>query len=62
MSYFKRCPNCGAHLDPGERCDCGDAPQDEANERCISRRHAVTADNDLYIQRRAPHDSRMASC
>lgn len=23
MSYFKTCPRCGAHLDPGEVCDCG---------------------------------------
>ena len=22
MSYFKVCPHCGAHLDPGEVCDC----------------------------------------
>ena len=22
MSYFKVCPHCGAHLDPGESCDC----------------------------------------
>lgn len=20
--YFKLCPYCGAHLDPGERCSC----------------------------------------
>ena len=20
--YYKTCPNCGAHLDPGELCDC----------------------------------------
>lgn len=20
--YFETCPYCGAHLDPGERCDC----------------------------------------
>ena len=20
--YYKVCPFCGAHLDPGERCDC----------------------------------------
>lgn len=19
---YKTCPDCGAHLDPGERCDC----------------------------------------
>ena len=22
MRYFKTCPRCGAHLDPGESCDC----------------------------------------
>lgn len=22
MSYYRTCPNCGAALDPGERCDC----------------------------------------
>lgn len=22
MSYYVTCPNCGANLDPGEKCDC----------------------------------------
>lgn len=22
MGYFRTCPRCGAHLDPGELCDC----------------------------------------
>jgi hypothetical protein len=22
MAYFNVCANCGARLDPGERCDC----------------------------------------
>ena len=22
MSIYRTCPHCGAHLDPGERCDC----------------------------------------
>lgn len=22
MSYYRTCPHCGAHLDPGERCGC----------------------------------------
>lgn len=22
MAYYTRCETCGAHLDPGERCDC----------------------------------------
>ena len=33
--YFKVCPNCGAHLDPGERCDCEDAK--EPVRRCEHR-------------------------
>lgn len=22
MSYYTTCPDCGAHLDPGEVCEC----------------------------------------
>ncbi len=22
MAYYDVCPNCGSHLDPGEKCDC----------------------------------------
>lgn len=22
MSFYRVCPRCGAHLDPGEICDC----------------------------------------
>lgn len=22
MAYYHECPVCGAHLDPGETCDC----------------------------------------
>lgn len=24
MAYSRKCPNCGAYLDPGEICDCAD--------------------------------------
>lgn len=24
MAFYKTCPDCGAHLDSGERCDCQD--------------------------------------
>ena len=23
MAQYKTCPDCGAHLDHGEKCDCG---------------------------------------
>lgn len=22
MGYYRICPHCGSHLDPGESCDC----------------------------------------
>ena len=28
MAQYKTCPHCGAHLDPGERCDCQDKAKD----------------------------------
>ena len=33
--YYSTCPDCGAHLDPGESCDCQDsntATQDDDKE------------------------------
>lgn len=30
--YFDVCPRCGAHLDPGEKCDCEEDPQEESEE------------------------------
>lgn len=27
MGYYKTCPYCGAHLDPGEKCDCHKFPE-----------------------------------
>ena len=31
MSYYRTCPDCGAALDPGERCDCQDDKKAAAN-------------------------------
>lgn len=30
MSYYCTCPYCGAHLDPGEVCDCLGARRERA--------------------------------
>lgn len=29
--YFKTCEKCGAHLDPGEKCDCETSKNTEEN-------------------------------
>lgn len=31
MPYYNTCPYCGAHLDPGERCDCQDKPEESTD-------------------------------
>ena len=28
--YYRVCPFCGAHLDPGERCDCQEKEEDRS--------------------------------
>ena len=32
MAYFNVCDNCGAHLDPGEVCDCMKKPAEGTNQ------------------------------
>lgn len=32
MAFYKICPRCGAHLDPGEPCDCEEAAAREREE------------------------------
>lgn len=36
MPYYWTCPDCGAHLDPGEHCDCHD---DTTKEDCTNVRN-----------------------
>lgn len=38
MSYYHTCPDCGAALDPGERCDCREGTKNEprANPRKLT--------------------------
>lgn len=30
--YYRTCPECGAHLDPGEKCDCENDKEDNPDE------------------------------
>lgn len=32
MTYYYTCPDCGAHLDPGEHCDCQKEGHDEQDD------------------------------
>lgn len=38
MSYYKTCPDCGANLDPGERCDCSGGNRQHIRIRPRGRR------------------------
>lgn len=33
MSFYKKCPHCGANLDPGEPCDCQQEKEREERRR-----------------------------
>jgi len=46
MSYYNECPNCGAHLDPGERCDCVPQPR-------RSRQYTLTKEDKAQLQAQA---------
>ncbi len=40
MGYFRTCPRCGAHLDPGELCDCKESEKksvDHHSEKAARR-------------------------
>lgn len=37
MSYFRVCPYCESHLDPGERCDCMDPKPSEKGQQYHAR-------------------------
>ena len=41
MSFYRTCPHCGAHLDPGERCDCHD------NEKTVQGAAIWSVKNEL---------------
>ena len=52
MSYYKACPFCGAHLDPGENCNCVEAIYERLtpeNKRIVKS----TADKLLAEQKEA---------
>lgn len=53
---YKTCPYCRAHLDPGEKCDCGGVPEPEIEAAQITRRRPARHPNtpeqqlDAYVR------------
>lgn len=51
---YKECPNCGAHLDPCERCDCQEKEEDasvaaETPSRIDANASNILSDNPLNV-------------
>lgn len=44
MGYYRTCPDCGANLDPGERCDCQEAQPAFLSIREVATRWNVSYD------------------
>lgn len=50
MAYYKTCPHCGAHLDPGEKCDCRgkrENPADAANADEVKNESAANTNTPI---------------
>ncbi len=48
MAYYNTCVSCGAHLDPGEKCDCEESTYsigDEFRERGLLKPVKVSTVN-----------------
>ena len=37
MAHYKTCQECGAHLDPGEQCDCSKANAKRADIKATEK-------------------------
>lgn len=46
-TYYTVCEYCGAHLDPGEKCDCRKSELLNGNDT-VSIPYAYTMDNSVY--------------
>ena len=55
MSKFRTCPECGAALDPGERCDCEKPP---CGQECTDRHENCHATCERGKQREAENAAR----
>ncbi len=53
--FYRKCPECGAHLDPGERCDCQDRIEHRAEDAAI--REAITARVRIVLEKDPGSDS-----
>ena len=44
MAFYRKCPYCGANLDPGERCDCTSSNDSLCVEstQCNATQHNAT--------------------
>lgn len=55
MSYYRVCPYCAAHLDPGEKCDCR---EDEKAASSVTSTESGKAEQTLKGPVSASHDTR----
>ena len=53
MSYYNTCTRCGAHLDPGEKCDC----REDNSHKTLFQRHKENYELEERLggNKRCPH-------
>lgn len=56
--YYNVCPDCGAHLDPGEPCDCKAVKKQ--NEEKYNRMLSVDEANQIRMNLEGTYDQTIA--
>lgn len=58
-TYYETCPDCGAHLDPGEKCDCkAEAVKIQSPARIVTIKQLVAMGYPTRYVRRIVNDPR----
>lgn len=52
--YYRECPDCHAHLDPGEQCDC--KKEKQKKEEIFKRMFRVDETNQLQMNLEEMHE------
>lgn len=60
MAFYKKCPHCGANLDPGEFCNC--RQEQEEKERILSVMFRQETDGQMELGGLYVNNGKRSNC
>lgn len=62
MSYYNKCPVCGANLDPGEACNCEEQRSFEKTSKDKPKAWRCDCENEIAVEiKKAPAKVRVST-